>query len=100
MRMTRAEHLHIRAMTRDELDTLVEWAATEGWNPGLDDAEVFWATDPKGFVAAEIGSELIGGGSIVAYEKRYGFIGFFIICPEYRGHGLGDHLWDELKRRL
>ncbi len=90
----------IRRMTRDELDVLVEWAAREGWNPGLDDAEVFWATDPEGFVAAEIDGELIGGGSIVAYEKKYGFMGFFIIRPEYRGHGLGDYLWHERKRRL
>jgi len=92
--------MNIRRMTRQELDTLVEWAAAEGWNPGLDDADVFWATDPEGFVAAEIDGEPIGGGSIVAYEKKYGFIGFFIMRPEYRGHGLGDHLWHELMRRL
>jgi hypothetical protein len=30
--------MNIRRMTRGELDTLVEWAAREGWNPGLDDA--------------------------------------------------------------
>jgi ribosomal protein S18 acetylase RimI-like enzyme len=92
--------MNIRRMTRDELDVLVEWAALEGWNPGLNDAEVFWATDPEGFVAAEIGGELIGGGSIVAYEEKYGFMGFFIMRQEYRGHGLGDHLWHERKRRL
>ncbi len=65
------DDMHIRRMTRDELDVLVEWAAREGWNPGLDDAEVFWNTDPDGFVAAQIGGELVGGGSIVAYDKRY-----------------------------
>ena len=63
------DDMHIRRMTRDELDTLVEWAAREGWNPGLDDAEVFWNTDPNGFVAAEISCELVGGGSIVAYAS-------------------------------
>src|ERR1051325_4210970 len=27
-------------------------------------------------------------------------MGFFIIRPEYRGRGLGDHLWHERKKRL
>ncbi len=92
--------MHIRPMTRRELDTLVDWADAEGWNPGLDDAEVFWATDPGGFVAAEFGGELIGGGAIVSYEGRYGFMGFFILRPEFRGRGLGNRLWQERKQRL
>ena len=94
------DDMTIRQMTRDELDTLVEWAAREGWNPGLDDAEVFWTTDPEGFIAAEIGGELVGGGSIVAYGKSYGFMGFFIMRPDLRGRGLGDRLWNERKRLL
>ena len=100
MAAARAEHLRIRGMTREELDTLVEWAAGEGWNPGRDDADVFWATDPEGFVAAELDGELIGGGSIVAYERRFGFMGFFIVRRDRRGQGLGDQLWHERKRRL
>jgi hypothetical protein len=35
----------IRPMKRQELDTLLDWAAQEGWNPGLHDAEIFWHTD-------------------------------------------------------
>lgn len=85
--------LVIRAMTRAELDTLVDWAADEGWNPGLHDAAIFWATDPDGFIAAELAGELIGGGSIVSYEGRFGFMGFFIIRPEHRSRGLGRRLW-------
>jgi ribosomal protein S18 acetylase RimI-like enzyme len=92
--------LRIRQMTRNELDVLVDWAAEEGWNPGLDDAEVFWATDPEGFIAAELDGEMIGGGSIVSYGGRYGFMGFFIVRPEFRGRGLGDRLWQWRKRRL
>ena len=67
--------LAIREMRRAELDTLVEWAADEGWNPGSNDAQIFWDTDPQGFVAAEQGGELIGGGSIVSYGGRFGFHG-------------------------
>lgn len=103
-----SERLSLRPLRRGELDLLVEWAAAEGWNPGLDDAEVFWATDPEGFVAAELdlgsGPELVGGGSIVRYGRRYGFMGFFIVRSDLRGRGLGTSLWfhrrDLLRLRL
>src|SRR5262245_66273521 len=99
-RVMTPDDMNIRRMTRDELNTLVEWAADEGWNPGLDDAEVFWATDPEGFIAAELDGELIGGGSIVVYGRHFGFMGFFIVRRDRRGQGLGDQLWRERKRRL
>jgi len=85
--------LTIRRMTRAELDILVDWAAQEGWNPGLNDAQIFWDTDPEGFVAAERDGELIGGGSIVSYGGRFGFMGFFIVRPDHRSLGLGRQLW-------
>jgi GNAT superfamily N-acetyltransferase len=88
-----AHELVIRGMTRAELDTLVEWAAYEGWNPGNNDAQIFWDTDPEGFVAAELGGELIGGGSIVCYGGRFGFMGFFIVRPDHRSQGIGKRLW-------
>lgn len=92
--------LRIRSMTRPELDTLVGWAADEGWNPGQDDAAVFWATDRDAFIAAELDGELVGGGAIVSYQRRYGFMGLFIVRRDRRGHGLGNRLWHERKRRL
>lgn len=92
--------LILRAMTRVELDTLVQWAADEGWNPGLHDARIFWDTDPAGFVAAELEGELIGGGSIVSYGGRFGFMGFFIVRPDQRSHGLGRRLWFHRRDRL
>lgn len=92
--------LFIRNMRRDELDILVDWAAAEGWNPGLSDAGIFWATDPDGFIAAEIAGEMVGGGSIISYGGQYGFMGFFIMHPDHRGRGLGNLLWHERLQRL
>ena len=92
--------LTIRNMIRAEVDRLVEWAAEEGWNPGLHDADLFWATDPDAFIAAELDGELIGGGAITSYEGQYGFMGFFIVRPEYRGRGLGNRLWHARRDRL
>jgi GNAT superfamily N-acetyltransferase len=93
-------NLLIRNMNRAEVDQLVGWAAREGWNPGLHDADVFWATDPGAFIAADLDAELIGGGAITAYDGVFGFMGFFIVRPEFRGRGLGNTLWQARRERL
>lgn len=95
-----AEPITMRPMTRQEVDILVDWAVQEGWNPGLHDAEIFWQTDPQGFIAAERAGEMIGGGAIIAYEGRFGFMGFFIMQPAWRGQGLGNRLWQYRKQTL
>jgi len=89
-----------RQLRRDELDTALAWAEAEGWNPGLADAEAFWAADPDGFWGMEAGEELIGTASTVVYtgsrgEKgNLGFVGLFIVRPEWRGRGVGTAFWD------
>lgn len=92
--------LRIRSMAREEVDELVSWAAAEGWNPGRQDAQLFWQNHPEAFIAAELEGELIGGGAITSYDGTFGFMGFFIIRPEYRGQGFGDVLWQARKTRL
>ena len=95
-----AEPLTVRLMTEDEAARLVGWAADEGWNPGLQDARIFWETDPEAFIAAELDDELIGGGTIVSYHREFGFMGLFIVRPEFRGRGLGSQLWHARLRLL
>jgi len=85
--------IRYRQATRTELDTAIEWAAQEGWNPGLNDADVFWDTDPTGFVCAEENGEVIATGSIVNYDGVFGFMGFFIVRPDRRGSGIGREFW-------
>ncbi len=95
-----SKELEIRNMTRNEVDQLVAWAASEGWNPGLHDAELFWATDSEAFIAADLNGEMIGGGAITAYNDEFGFMGFFIVHPDYRGQGYGNVLWHARRQRL
>lgn len=83
----------ISRMTIPELNLAVDWAATEGWNPGYYDTECFFQTDPQGFFMGYLNDEPIGSISAVAYDSSFGFIGFYIVKPSFRGHGWGLKLW-------
>jgi GNAT superfamily N-acetyltransferase len=90
----------VRRMRRVELDAAIDLAAAEGWNPGLHDADAFWAADPHGFLVAEVDGELAGCVSAVSYGGDFGFIGLFIVRPHLRGHGIGSALWAAAAQRL
>jgi len=87
-------------LTRSEQETLLEWAAAEGWNPGIRDAEAFWNLDPHGFLGFEVDGELAGGGAIIRHSSRFGFMGLFIVGPDCRGRKLGAQLWTARRDRL
>lgn len=90
----------VRRMRPDEATLAVEWAALEGWNPGLHDAEVFYQTDPHGFFVGELDGEVISSLAGVAYDDTYGFLGLYIVKPEHRGKGYGLRLWQEVTAYL
>src|SRR3954463_3449886 len=85
--------LVIRPASRRELDLALEWAAQEGWNPGLSDAQCFHETDPEGFLLAFIDGEPVASISVVRYGSDFGFLGLYIVRPDLRGRGYGYQLW-------
>ncbi len=89
----------VRVMGRADLDRTLDWAASEGWNPGFDDARAFQAADPLGFFMGWRGSEAAAAISVVAYDPDFAFLGLYIVRPEYRGRGFGLKLWQEALAR-
>ncbi|HTI69956.1 MAG TPA: GNAT family N-acetyltransferase [Candidatus Limnocylindria bacterium] len=87
-------------MSRAELDFAIGLAATEGWNPGLHDADAFYQADPQGFLIALLDGRPIGCISAVSYGGHFGFIGLYIVVPEHRGKGYGIALWQAAMQRL
>jgi hypothetical protein len=82
----------IRHMTGDDVELAVDWAAREGWNPGLNDAECFYHADPHGFLMGELNGEPVGCISAVSYGDSFGFIGLYIVRRELRGKWYGVEL--------
>src|SRR5262245_9136083 len=91
--MTCAHDLRIRVMRPQEIALAADWAAAEGWNPGLADAACFALVDPEGFFIGEIDGVPAATISCVAYDERFAFLGFYIVRPDLRGRGYGLRIW-------
>jgi ribosomal protein S18 acetylase RimI-like enzyme len=83
----------VRRMHEADLKLALDWAAAEGWNPGLNDAHCFYAADPEGFLIGELDGVPIGCVSAVRYGSSFGFLGLYIVKAEHRGPGFGLKLW-------
>lgn len=94
------QNFHIRCIDQEDTQLLLEWAKEEGWQPGIDDAVHFYATDPNGFFIGFLNDKPIGCISAVAYDEYYGFIGLYIVLPEYRHQGFGISLWNTAMQYL
>ena len=90
----------IRSMAPGEIGLALDWAAAEGWNPGLADAACFYAADPGAFLVATLNEAPIGCISATEYGAGFGFIGFYLMRPDYRGKGYGMALWRAAMARL
>ncbi len=87
-------NITIKTMSREEVNIAIEWAAKEGWNPGLHDADCYYTADPHGFLIGYLDNTPIATISVIKYGNSFGFLGFYIVAPEYRGQGYGLQIWN------
>jgi GNAT superfamily N-acetyltransferase len=88
------DDLRIRPMRPDEISIAVNWAAAEGWNPGLVDHACFATVDPHGFFIGELEGEPAATVSCVNYDASFAFLGFYIVREDLRGRGFGLRIWN------
>lgn len=86
--------LQIRNLRPEEISLAIDWAAAEGWNPGLADAACFAIPDAHGFFVGEIDGEPVATVSCVNYDKSFAFLGFYIVRADFRGKGYGLRIWN------
>src|SRR5262245_37005213 len=86
--------LLIRTMRPDEISIALDWAAAEGWNPGLADAGCFATIDPEGFLIGELDGAPVVTVSCITYAPRFAFLGFYIVRRDLHGRGYGRPIWN------
>lgn len=72
---------------------ILQWAGSEGWNPGIEDDTLFHATDPSGFLISLVDDTPVAAVSVVKHTENQSFLGLYICLPEWRGTGVGWTTW-------
>lgn len=88
-----AINFQVKTISRSQLDMVIDWAAQEGWNPGLHDIDAYYAADKNGFLIGYLNGEAIASISAIKYNDTFGFLGFYMVKPKYRGKGYGYKIW-------
>lgn len=83
---------NIETMSAADLAVAIDWAAREGWNPGLADTIPFHVTDPLGFFVGRLDGRPVAFVSAVRYDESFAFMGFYIVDPALRSQGYGGRV--------
>ena len=81
----------VERMPFSGVETVIDWAAAEGWNPGLGDAACFYAIDPNGFFMGVLDGRPIARVAMLVYDESFAFCGLYMVDPAYRGHAKTVH---------
>lgn len=79
--------------TRADWRIVEHWIEDQQWDPGISDADQFYAVDPAGYFVGRLGDEIISSIAVVNYDDHFAFLGQYIVRPDWRGHGYGLATW-------
>lgn len=85
--------LQIRPLERGDIAPITRWARQEGFAPGSGDVAIYRHTDRQGIWVGWLGAERVGCITGVRYTAAYGFLGLYLVQPQWRGRGYGLQLW-------
>jgi len=83
--------------SQHDVGKMIQWAKQAGWNPGLEDANCFYAADPNGFFLGKLEDKVVAMGAAVIYDPNFAFCGLYMVDKNHQHHGYGLTL---TKRRL
>ncbi|BEV35647.1 GNAT family N-acetyltransferase [Synechococcus sp. M16CYN] len=93
-------NLEIRLAQPSDIPTIIDWAKNEDFAPGSGDVQIYRNTDKQGIWVAWVDSLAVGCIAGIKYNHIYGFIGLYIVKPEYRRNGYGHKLWEKALAHL
>ena len=95
-----AMSLDVHRASLAEAREMADWAASEGWQPGVGDIDAFYEADPDGYFVGTLDGQLAAMASVVTYSPGYAFAGFYIVRPDLRQQGLGHEIGDVVYRAM
>jgi GNAT superfamily N-acetyltransferase len=98
---------NIRRARESEVQLYIDWGNSSGWNmnpfitqnfhkeypDGWFLGEISESTDDRRKVDSDINRKVIALLYCTKYPSKIGFIGYFMVSPEYRGKGYGHRLF-------
>ena len=77
--MSQKDEYVIRILDEKEVQLAVDWAAVEGWNPGLNDAAIFYRADPQGFLGGFLAGDACSNDFCSALWRQF-WLYRFLYC--------------------
>ncbi len=90
----------LRGFRPDDIAFIRSLVSEQGWNAGVHDAETFTEADPDAWIVAEIDEQPVGIVLATRWNASHGWIGLYLVHPEFRGLGIGLALFRAALARL